>query len=61
MTVYLQHFNEQLQTLVLYEVATCGGRLIGQVPEGAQSELERGVHDGLGRLLAHDVEELLRT
>lgn len=59
--MYLQHFYEQFQALVLHEVAACGGRLVGQVPESAERELERGVHYALGRLLPHDVEELLRT
>jgi len=58
--VYLQHFDEQVQALVLDEMAAGGRRLVGEVPERAQRELERGVHDALRGFLTHDVEQLLK-
>lgn len=60
-SVYLQHFNEQVQSLVLYKMSAGCGRLVCEVPECTQRELQGGIHHALTSFLTHDMKQLLQA
>lgn len=60
-SVYLQHFNEQIQALVLNKMAAGRRRFICEVPERAQRKFQRRIHDVLVCLLTHNVQQLLQA
>lgn len=58
-SVYLEHFNKQVQALVLNKMAASSWWFISEVPECTQCKFEGGVHHALSSLLTHNVEQLL--